>query len=227
MPEAESDQSDIPAAEPVRAGSAILAGGQSRRMGSDKAGLELLGETFLQRIWRVLSGHFQPLIVVCRPDQQTSLQRMLARPGAAALPTVIFDRHSERGPLEGLATALEYLAEAGCERAAVSTCDAPLVQPQLLRWLASQLGTEREAIIPSDGKHLYGLTAAYRTAVWVKLRQLLERGERRIIDLPEHLATEIVTWDACRDVDPQLLSFLNANTPAEYRALCQQATAES
>ncbi|MFN9880690.1 MAG: molybdenum cofactor guanylyltransferase, partial [Planctomycetota bacterium] len=130
-------------------------------------------------------------------------------------------------PLEGLATALEYLAEAGCERAAVSTCDAPLVQPQLLRWLASQLGTEREAIIPSDGKHLYGLTAAYRTAVWVKLRQLLERGERRIIDLPEHLATEIVTWDACRDVDPQLLSFLNANTPAEYRALCQQATAES
>lgn len=196
-------------------------------MGCDKAGLRLAGETFLQRICGGLSGHFQPLLVVCRPDQQPSLERMTTESGATPSPTVIVDRNPERGPLEGLATALEYLADKGCARAVVSTCDAPLVQPRLLEWLAAQLAPGRAAVIPSDGQHLYGLTAAYRTEVWVTLRQLLEQGERRVIDLPRHLAAHLVTWDECRAIDPQLLSFLNANTPEEYLQLCRLASPDT
>jgi molybdopterin-guanine dinucleotide biosynthesis protein A len=138
---------------------------------------------------------------------------------------------TRRGPLEGLATALEFLADREIALAGITTCDAPLIQPQLLAWLAAHLAEEQasgvQAVIPTDGQHLYGLTAVYRTTVCTQLRQLLEQGERRIIDLPRWIEAKLVSWDECRQPDPELLSFMNANTPEEYRALCQQVAAES
>jgi molybdopterin-guanine dinucleotide biosynthesis protein A len=227
MPNLEEKECHLPATTAGRVGGVILAGGHSRRMGCDKAELRLESETFLQRICRVLSGHFQPLVVVCRPDQAVGFRELLTGPSFLPPPIVITDQHPERGPLEGLATALEFLAGQAIPLAGVTTCDAPLIQPTLLYWLAEQLETGHDAVMPSDDQHLYGLTAVYRTEAGTTLRQLLEQGERRIIDLPRQIAVRIVTWDACRAADPQLLSFLNANTPEEYRVVCQRSAAES
>ncbi len=219
---------ELPSAgKPSRVGAVVLAGGHSRRMGCDKASLLLGNETFLQRISRTLAAHFQPLVIVCRPDQQAGFEQLLTSSGFDVAPVVIVDRAPERGPLEGLATALEYLADQNVSLAVISTCDAPLVQPQLLAWLASQLSETIEAVIPTDGQHLYGLTAAYQTASGSALRALLEAGHRRVIDLPLHLNSRIVTEEECQSIDPRRRSFLNANTPAEYQAICHQAAGDN
>lgn len=188
-------------------------------MGTDKAALLLGGRTFIERIIERLAGQLQPIIVVGRAEQLSSLERLIAQVSLLPPPAVISDRFPDRGPLEALATGLEALATRGMELAAVTTCDAPNIDPRLFFWLAGQLSPQQQIIMPTDGKHRYGLTAVYRTGCAVKIRELLEQGLRRVIDLPLHLPTASVTLEECRAVDIQLQSFRNVNTPQEYEAL--------
>lgn len=227
MRNAEREVAQPPGSEHAAIGAVILAGGHSRRMGCDKAELKLGAETFLQRICRTLGGHFLPQVIVCRADQQARFEQLFRAAPPGRGPQVIIDRQPERGPLEGLATGLEFLAGQAVPRTVVTTCDAPLIQPALLGWLAIQLSPAERAVIPSDGQHLYGLTAAYDTTLGSAIRSLLEQGERRVIDLPRHFAARIVSREECRAVDPRLISFLNANTPEEYRSLYELAAAEA
>jgi molybdopterin-guanine dinucleotide biosynthesis protein A len=206
-------------AENVSLAGLILAGGMSRRMGTDKAALLLGGQTFIERIVERLAGQLEPIIVVGRSEQLDGLERLLAKVSSRPPPAVVSDRYPDRGPLEALATGLETLAARGVHLAAVTTCDAPNVAPRLFFWLAGQLNPQQQIIMPTDGKHRYGLTAVYRTGCAVKIRELLEQGLRRVIDLPLHLPTASVTLEECRVVDPQLQSFRNANTPQEYEVL--------
>jgi molybdopterin-guanine dinucleotide biosynthesis protein A len=206
-------------AENVSLAGLILAGGMSRRMGIDKAGLLLGGQTFLERIVERLAGRMQPLLVVGRAEQVVALKKLLQKNSAISPPEIISDRHADRGPLEALATGLETLAAHGVQLAAVTTCDAPNVDPRLFFWLAGRLESQQQVIMPTDGRHWYGLTAVYRTTCAEKIRELLEQGLRRVIDLPLHLPTASVTLEQCRVVDPQLQSFRNTNTPQEYEVL--------
>jgi molybdopterin-guanine dinucleotide biosynthesis protein A len=206
-------------AENVSLAGLILAGGMSRRMGTDKAALLLGGQTFIERIFERLAGGMQPILVVGRAEQVVALEKLLQKSSVISPPEIISDRYPDRGPLEALATGLETLAARGVHLAAVTTCDAPNVAPRLFFWLAGQLNPQQQIIMPTDGKHRYGLTAVYRTGCAVKIRELLEQGLRRVIDLPLHLPTASVKLEECRSVDPQLQSFRNANTPQEYEVL--------
>lgn len=205
--------------EPQSLAGLILAGGMSRRMGTDKAALLLSGQTFIERIVERLAARLQPLLVVGRPEQTATLENLVTQVPGHLAPFVISDRFPDRGPLEALATGLEALSAQGVELAAVTTCDAPNIAPQLFFWLVEHLGTEQQIVMPTDGKHWYGLTAVYRTACAPVIRELLEHGLRRVIDLPLHLPTASVSLEQCRAVDPELQSFRNANTPQEYEAL--------
>ncbi|MFM7562118.1 MAG: molybdenum cofactor guanylyltransferase, partial [Planctomycetota bacterium] len=55
-------------AESVSLAGLILAGGMSRRMGTDKAALLLDGQTFLERIVERLAGSVRPLVIVGRAE---------------------------------------------------------------------------------------------------------------------------------------------------------------
>lgn len=188
-------------------------------MGTDKARLLLGGQTFIERIIERLAGRLQPLLVVGRAEQAVTLEKLVSQVRGNTSPVVISDRFPDRGPLEALATGLEELSAQGIELAAVTTCDAPNIAPQLFFWLAEQLGPQQEIVMPTDGKHRYGLTAVYRTSCAAKIRELLEQGLRRVIDLPSHFTTASVSLEQCRTVDPELQSFRNANTPQEYEVL--------
>lgn len=200
-------------------GGLILAGGMSRRMGTDKAALLLGGQSFIERIVQRLTGQLNPLLVIGRAEQLDTLGTLLRGNSLFTAVELLSDRYPDRGPLEALATGLEYLAARGVGVTAVTTCDAPNVQPELFHWLIQRMGANDEIVMPTDGKHRYGLTAVYRTPCAVKVRELLEQGVRRVIDLPLYLPTTSVSLEDCRSVDPRLQSFRNANTPQEYESL--------
>jgi molybdopterin-guanine dinucleotide biosynthesis protein A len=119
---------------------AVLAGGRSRRFGSDKALARLDGRTLLDIVLGRFRGHFAELLLVV--DQ---LDRFPVAPDVR----VAADRFPGCGPLGAIHAALE---EAAHPLVACCTVDAPFVEPALLLRLTTALdGGAAAAIFVRDG----------------------------------------------------------------------------
>ncbi len=108
----------------------VLTGGESRRMGRDKAALEVAGETQLDRTVRVLSPLVDTVHVSIRPDQESDPQRNRY--------PVIVDRYDNLGPLAGILSALQTIAEPWL----IVACDLPLLDTNTLTFLLANIDDE-------------------------------------------------------------------------------------
>jgi molybdopterin-guanine dinucleotide biosynthesis protein A len=106
----------------VRRLGAVLAGGQSRRFGSDKAVAMVDGVAMLDRVARALARECEAVIVIGR--DWPGLVRVEDRPRPGL------------GPLGGLAGALAYAREAGFDAVLTSGCDLPALPDGLIAMLA-------------------------------------------------------------------------------------------
>ena len=199
--------------EPDIAG-VVLAGGASRRMGRDKAGLRLPGtsDTLLERAVRHLTEAGAGRIVVATGTA--------GRLGPLPWDEVGDGDHAGDGPLAGLVAAFDRLVDTA--RVLVLAVDLPFASPPLLRWLAHELDvTGAPGLIPLDPlEHRpQPLHAAYRPgAVVDTLRRHLAEGDRRVLRAfaaagavqlapPADIATAAGTdWHR------------NANTPLDLRS---------
>jgi molybdopterin-guanine dinucleotide biosynthesis protein A len=181
----------------------ILAGGASRRMGADKAGLKLGGRSFVERIAGALATVTKDIRLVGARDEDSR----------NSLP-VIPDVYREWGALGGLHAALS-----ACRApwAAVVACDLPFVTGELFMRLAS-LRENFDAVVPvqTDGRP-QPLCALYRRDVCApRADRLIAAGERR----PRHLLTEVETRRVAptelADLRHSELFFTNVNTPDDY-----------
>jgi molybdopterin-guanine dinucleotide biosynthesis protein A len=197
---------------------AVLAGGLSTRMGTDKALLPLrpgdppLGALVVQRL-RAVAGD----VFVVTPD----------RPGYDALGArLVPDAYPGAAALGGIATALEAATHGHC---LVVACDLPFLNPRLLRWLADQ-PRDYDVLIPRlPGESRQGRGAVFQTlhAVYGKgclpaIRRRLAEADLRVVGFFDEVLVREVTVDEVRSLDPELRSFFNANTPeaaAEARRL--------
>ena len=98
---------------------AVLTGGVSRRMGTDKADVEISGATLLERVATAVAEVSDRVVVLGEE-----------REGYESWP----DQAPGSGPLAGLATALSLMTE---DRALVVAVDNAFVQPGTLAHLAS------------------------------------------------------------------------------------------
>ena len=191
----------------------VLCGGQSRRMGTDKAWLPFGGgangpETMLQRIVRILGEAVSPVVVVA-----AATARLPELPPDVR---IAFDRQPDRGPLEGLAVGLSKLP-ADVVSAYVTSCDAPLLRPAFIRRMVELPGDEAVAVPNVDGR-LHPLAAVYRLTVLPEVERRLAENQLRLTELVESLHPRIVHPEELRDIDPDLQSLRNINDPEEYRA---------
>src|SRR5581483_11553032 len=109
----------------------ILAGGQSRRMGREKALLPLPGNeriTFVEHLVTLLNGFCSEVVLVARDGSQAS---ELAGSGRR----IVLDEASGVGPLMGLYSGLKAI---GASHALVTAVDMPFVQPAVVSFLLSQ-----------------------------------------------------------------------------------------
>ena len=182
----------------------ILAGGQSRRMGTDKSQLRLHNETFIDRIAAAL----EPVA--------TSITLVGARQSHSRFSTVA-DVYPGWGALGGLHAAL---AACSTEWAIVIACDLPLVSAPLFKHLLS-LRQDHEAVVPvqSDGRP-QPLAALYRIQPCLpRATKLIETGHRRPLDLLELVNTRWVPFTELRNLDQAERFFVNINTPDDYDAV--------
>jgi molybdenum cofactor cytidylyltransferase len=106
----------------------ILAAGASRRMGSPKALLQFQGETFLNRLVRVLGSVAGPVIVVLGHHAENIRERAM---GAAQF---VINPDPERGQLSSLQTALAAVPPS-VEGFLFTPVDSPAVKESTVREL--------------------------------------------------------------------------------------------
>lgn len=132
----------------------VLAGGASRRMGTDKAWVAAGGEPMLVAVLRALAGAIGDVLVVGRVEQ------------GLGWPAMADDAPGPRGPLSGIATALRH---AGGRAVLGVAVDHPFVRPDTLERLA-HLSRPGLAVVPvADGARqvtcaVYPAAAAARAA---------------------------------------------------------------
>ncbi len=138
----------------------ILAGGESSRMGQDKAGLLLDGQTLLQRVADIVQPLFTDIIVSVR------------QPRADCEFMQVCDDPSHAGPLAGLASGL---AQAKTPWVFAVACDMPFITPELIECLAG-FRADVDAVVPVVQGHPQPMAAFYATRSLSNLRETLNGG---------------------------------------------------
>ncbi len=180
-----------------------LAGGRSRRMGRDKAGLQWRGESLLERAIGRLAGVTSEVLVADRG-------RSLA-PGARSV-----DDGPGAGPAAGI---LGAAAERPGRDLLVLACDLPAVPASLLRRLAAPI--DEDAHVPRWRRGLEPLCALYRPAA-LDLMAAEARSGRLALHAMLRLPRLSVRFLEGGELDafgsPERV-FFNLNTPEDFEGL--------
>ncbi|MCC7119015.1 MAG: molybdenum cofactor guanylyltransferase [Anaerolineales bacterium] len=195
---------------------ALQAGGQSSRMGEDKALKLFLGRPLIQRaIERLAPIADEILITTNRPCEYEFLNTRL-------VPDLI----TGRGPLGGLYTAI---ASATRPLVAVAACDLPFASPLFFE-SAHRLMVETEAdvVIAKTTAGYEPFHALYRRAACLPLIQAaLAEDVWRVSAWLSNAKLRIFSPAEMRAIDPSGLCFWNVNTPAEFLEAEQIASGRS
>jgi molybdopterin-guanine dinucleotide biosynthesis protein A len=178
----------------------ILAGGASRRMGTDKSQLLIDNQTFIERIAETLLKLTDSVTIV----------------GPTAIPPFqnVPDVYAQWGALGGLHAALTASRR---EWTIVVACDLPFVTSELFLYLAD-VRLDHHVVVPfqADGRP-QPLAALYRKHPCLeRATELIERGQRRPVDLLEAVNTRWVAFDEIKNLDQAEKFFVNINTPEDY-----------
>lgn len=195
----------------------VLAGGQSRRLGRDKALLRLTsGVTLLEHTLDVLreAGLREIVISVSTPERAAALRE--ATPALAGRRYIV-DEQPDRGPLSALSTILRVVP---LRAALLAACDLPRLVAAVPRLL---LNTQDAAdiVLPRVGGHDQPLLALYGPTCLPVATRLLAEGRLAMRDL---LAASELRVHLLADVDLARAgipasAFDNLNTPADLAAL--------
>jgi molybdopterin-guanine dinucleotide biosynthesis protein A len=167
-------------------GGVVLCGGASRRMGRDKARLDLGGRTLLERAVALLAARAPRVALACGPVArygELGLPLLLDRPPAGALGAAERGERPERiGPLAGLEAALAGSLALHPQGGAVLAvaCDLPaLVPADLDPLLERALEGSYDAVLYETARGPEPLCAVWHTDLLPAVRAALDAGERK------------------------------------------------
>lgn len=180
----------------------VLAGGQSLRMGTDKALLRLNGQTQLQRCQELLTGVGCDHILISR-NQNDSNQNNLNQK------KYLKDEHLDIGPLAGIHRAIK--TEPNAKGYLVVPVDMPYLREDVLKKLLNQTESTyyTDAILPCY--------IANQDQLLSIIEGLIARQHLSIRGLLSQLSAHAITAD-----NPQWL--INTNTPAQWQKISQEVS---
>lgn len=183
---------------------AIMAGGRSRRMGRDKAWLELGGRPLIAHVADVMREVADEVLVVANDERYATLGHR-----------VVPDRYPDGGALGGIATGVGAAAH---DRVLVVACDMPFLRADVWRLLIAR-SEGVDAVVPRTGGEWETLHALYTKACLAPMERALGEGRLRVISFfPDVHVREVPEADL-RALDPGLRALTNVNTPEELAAV--------
>lgn len=174
----------------------VLAGGHSRRMGTDKSMLSVAGRPMIEHICRQLRGTFTQVLISANDTEKFSF---------LGLP-VVPDRIPDQGPLMAVASALRA---SDSELNLIVSCDVPEIKLAVVRrMLVEADGADVVVPVTNDGKE-QPLFAVYRRSAGQYIEEALESGGRRLRHIYGFCRVRFVELDDAG-------WFANLNTMADY-----------
>ncbi len=197
---------------------AILAGGQSSRMGTDKAFVELAGRTLI--------AHMLAQIAQVDAIQNTIIITNDLEPYKPLNLPLFSDRIPGKGALGGIYTALHASQHA---HTLVLACDMPLINPALLGYMAA-LRTDTDpppdVIVPRVDGYPQGLHAIYGKTCLDIIQKDLEADRLKVIGFYGVVRVRYLDEAEYRPYDPQQRAFFNVNTPQDLAEARQMLAGE-
>ena len=222
----------MPNASLPRVSAVILAGGESRRMGRDKAFLDLGGAPLVTRVIERVAPLCTEVILVAN---NASAYAPFGYP-------VVPDVYPGKGSLGGIFSGLQAAHE---QYALAVACDMPLLNPELLSYLIS-LAPSFDVVIPrareESGRapwptsatspsrekkqrpvdrpiakeiNLHPMHAVYSKNCLPAMQTRLLQNDLRAIGFHDLVRVRVVEPAEVDRFDPKHLSFFNANTPED------------
>lgn len=182
---------------------AIIAGGKSSRMGTDKAFVKLDDKPLIQHVIDCTAnlGQSETLLVTNRLEDYAHL----------GLP-MYTDVQPEKGSLGGIYTALMY---AETPLTLVVACDMPFLNPDLLKFMIAKASEDIDIVVPRVDGYPQGLHAVYRKTCLEPIAEQLEANRLKIIRFYDRMRVYYLDEDDYRTYDTDGRSFANLNTPEE------------
>lgn len=179
-----------------RVSALILAGGNSTRMGTDKALLDSGGITVIERVFVQLRDVFPEVIISANDPAKYSFL------GAE----IVTDKHRDAGPIAGISAGLEICAN---PMLFVIACDIPHIDIEFVRSMVAA-SEEYDVVVPISGNgHYEPLHAIYGRKVLRGLAAMLTSKNYKIINL----------YKTCRILAfPMQKPIPNINTRDEFDA---------
>ena len=200
---------EAPRGEKISMSAAVLVGGQSRRMGRDKAFIEIHGRPMLARVIERLRPLFEEMMIVGSEE---------ASYAGYGLPV-----HSDLRPgmwsLGGIHTALSRSAG---PQVFCTACDMPFISTEVVAALLQRAGGGHDAVIPMVAGELEPLCAVYARKILPAIEKDLDASVRRIKTTLSSLDVAVVDAEDLRPYDPELLTFFNINTPEDLEKAREQ-----
>jgi molybdopterin-guanine dinucleotide biosynthesis protein A len=192
----------------------VLAGGQSTRMGRDKAFLRWQEGTLLE--------HALAVARELTPDARiVASAKQLAGQGAV----VVEDIYGSCGPLGGIHAAL---VSSVSPWNLVLAVDLPLVNPPLLGYLVAR-ARESQAVVtvPNVGGQLQPLCAVYRREFAEVAERSLKEGKNKIDLLFATVRTQVIAEEKLLQAGFAREMFRNVNTPQDLEDVRRHSVSET
>ncbi|MEA3279693.1 MAG: molybdenum cofactor guanylyltransferase [Thermodesulfobacteriota bacterium] len=179
----------------------ILAGGLSTRFsGNNKALISINGKSILDHIYEVFSSLFEEIILVTNDPLEYLGWNF----------NVVTDIYQIRSSLTGIHAGLFYSTN---PYSFFTACDTPFLKTELVDMIANNIQPEIDVVIPEAQDGLQPLCAVYSKDCLTPVERHLAQKKLKIRQFFQKVRTKKIPEKLLREKDPDLLSFLNINTP--------------
>ncbi len=187
---------------PALFSAAVLAGGESRRMGCNKALMDYHGRPLIMHVLETVEQVIPKLAIVAKiPQEYQSLGR-----------EVLQDAHKLQTPLVGILTAL---LGSQTDYVFITSCDMPFLTAEVVRIICEQsMGSD--ITVPRWDEHYEPLCAVYNRSCIPNIRKTLETGEHKVIAFWDQVRVKQLDEKFWKDRSISPKTFINVNRPEDW-----------
>ncbi|KON30355.1 hypothetical protein AC477_05020 [miscellaneous Crenarchaeota group-1 archaeon SG8-32-1] len=190
----------------------ILAGGFSRRFGSDKGLVLLRDKPLVRHVIDKISPVVDEVLVVVSSENQKKTFELIFKKDVK----IIIDKENSQSPLIGAITGFEAN---NCEYSLLLPCDAPLVSTKIIQFLFD-MSINRRAVIPRWPRgYIEPLQAVYHTkSALIAAGIALKQGHMNMRSMIDNLqGVRYISTMVIEQLEHRLVTFLNVNTPEDLK----------
>ena len=175
----------------------ILAGGKSKRFGSNKAVSILDGKPIISHVIEAVYQVIENISIIANKPEDFRFLNLPVYP----------DLIKDIGPLGGIYTALSLTAT---RKAFIVACDMPEIEPRLIEWMVNE-SSGFDIVVPLLNGNYEPLHAVYDRSCLQATGKIIDDGGRQPMALYSRSKTRAVTPDEIRKfADPSRI-FRNIN----------------